>query len=128
MFDSTHIPTRAECIALCQAAVHDGAQWSYAGPEFNLNLLVWSAGHGIEQHRNHELDVVLLGVVGFGEVTLNGMAHRLVSGGMLVVPRGATRSLRATSARWGYLSVHQPRAGLLSLVDRRAQASAPQAM
>ena len=64
------------------------------------------------EHVNAELDVLIVGVRGRGEVLVDGRALPLGPGDLLLVPRGARRGTRATTERFAYLTVHRRRPGL----------------
>jgi quercetin dioxygenase-like cupin family protein len=66
----------------------------------------------VGEHVNAELDVLLVGVRGRGEVLVDGRALALGPGDLVLVPRGARRGTRATTERFAYLTVHRRRQGL----------------
>lgn len=92
--------------------------WSFQGADLNLNLIALAAGESIEAHVNREVEVLLLGIAGEGEVVVDGTTHLLGNGGALVVPKGARRSIRAGSGPFSYLTCHGRRAGLLPSIGR----------
>ncbi len=100
------LPGRAE------GATQSGPIWSHESTDLDLTLLTWAAQEGITAHINDEVDVLLIGVAGAGEVTVNGEVYRLSPGQMLLIPKNAERSLRCTEERWSYLSLHRRRRGL----------------
>lgn len=95
-----------------QAAQQDGPAWSLETDDLNLNLVVLRAGHSIAEHINNEVDVVLIGVDGHGRVTIDGVAIELDTGQLLVVRKGASRSITPLGARFAYVTCHKRRAGL----------------
>ena len=107
---STISPEDLPAIAL--AADTRGPAWTSQSDDLNVNLLVFPAGEGVADHVNTELDVLVIGVAGDGVIKVNGEAHALAAGQLILVPKGAVRSTRATSERFAYLTCHRRRAGL----------------
>ncbi|ABG05536.1 Cupin 2, conserved barrel [Rubrobacter xylanophilus DSM 9941] len=100
--------------AAAEAGDRRGAVWTLAGSgELNANLLRFPAGGGVEEHVNEAVDVLLVGVSGEGAVRVGAEEHRLRPGTLVVVPKGARRSLRGLSADFSCLSVHRRRGPLL---------------
>ncbi len=97
---------------LANGATHSGPIWSHESTDLDLTLMSWAAREEIAAHVNDEVDVVLIGVAGAGEVVVNGEVNRLAPGQMLLIPKGAERSLCCTEERWSYLSLHRRRRGL----------------
>lgn len=106
------VPTELSLPTLVAQATHDGPIWSHTSEQLNLNLLRFKRGDGIPPHRNTDLDVVIVGVVGVGIVTLDETRQRIAPGSMVVIPRGAERAITAESDDFAYLSCHQRRAAL----------------
>ena len=77
--------------------------------DLNANLVSFPPGEGVGEHVNGELDVLIVGVAGAGDVIVDGVAHELRPGTALLVPRGARRATRAGSQRFSYLTVHRRR-------------------
>ncbi len=98
-------------------ATQSGPIWSHESSDLDLTLLSWGAQQGISAHINDEVDVVLIGVAGVGEVIVNNEVYRLAPGQMLLIPKHAERSLWCTEARWSYLSLHRRRRGLWPTVS-----------
>ncbi len=69
--------------------------WSYQGEELNANLVHLAAGEVVAEHSNDEVEVLLVGVDGEGVVEINGRRHRVHRGQVLIIPRGARRSIHA---------------------------------
>jgi quercetin dioxygenase-like cupin family protein len=95
-----------------QSANHIGPQWGITGDDLNATLLSWPRGHEIAAHVNSEVDVILVGVQGEGEVRVNDETFTLSSGCALLIPKDRERSFRALSESWSYFSIHRVRAGL----------------
>lgn len=104
--------TAIALIDLVRSARDDGPTWSQSTDDLNLNLVVLRAGHRIEGHINSDVDVLLVGVEGSGTITVDGQSMTLEAGQLVVVPKGAARSITPLSSRFGYLSCHQRRPGL----------------
>ncbi len=68
---------------------------------------------------NDEVDVLCVGVSGSGKVRINGGLHCLSGGTLLLVPKGARRSIRGISGDFAYLTVHRRRGPLKIGVPRR---------
>jgi quercetin dioxygenase-like cupin family protein len=91
-----------------------GALWKLAEPgrQLDANLVRLPAGAEVGEHREDELDVLLLVVAGGGTLTGGGRELPLAAGGLTWLPRTATRSLRAGAEGLAYLTVHRRRPGL----------------
>ena len=99
-----------------------GVIWSLQeSRDLNVNLVQFSEGEGVGEHRNDEVDVLLVGVAGSGEVRINGTLHCLSSETLILIPKGARRSTRGTSADFAYLTVHQRCCPMKIRVPRRDQ-------
>ena len=96
-----------------QHARADGPFWSVNSEQLNVNLIRLSAGQGIAEHVNGELDVLLAVFEGSGELIVDGETHLLGVGSVIVVPHGARRSLRCVEGPLVYLSAHRQRGGLM---------------
>lgn len=105
-------------VALRQAS-YDGPIWSVNSAQLNVNLLRLSTGAGITEHVNSELDVVLIVFEGRGELTIDDQQMLLHAGQAVVIPRGATRSLRCITGPLVYLTCHQRRSGLMPTIRGR---------
>jgi quercetin dioxygenase-like cupin family protein len=93
-----------------------GVRWRLpAHGDLNANLVSFPAGEGVGEHVNEELDVLIVGVAGTGEVIVDGVAHPVRPGAAILVPRGARRATRASAGRLSYLTVHRRREGGITL-------------
>jgi quercetin dioxygenase-like cupin family protein len=104
-----------EIVSLAELALavsHDGPAWSQATDDLNVNLVVLRAGHSIAEHINSEVDVLLVGIEGGGRVTIDGQGSELSAGQLVIIPKGAARSISPHGARFAYLTCHKRRAGL----------------
>jgi quercetin dioxygenase-like cupin family protein len=90
-----------------------GPVWTHASADLNVNLLSFDAGQGVPAHVNEEVDVLIVGVAGEGVVEVNGATHALTAGQVLVIPKGARRSLRSAGGPFAYLTCHRRRGGLM---------------
>jgi len=99
--------------ASLRQASNDGPIWSVNSEQLNVNLLRLPTGDGIAEHVNNEVDVVLVIFEGSGELTVDGVTYPLSPGRVLLVPRGATRTMRCTAGPLIYLTCHRRRAGLM---------------
>jgi quercetin dioxygenase-like cupin family protein len=97
-----------------------GAVWSLQeSADLNANLVRFDEGDGVGEHVNDEVDVLIVGVSGTGEVRIDGASHHLSGGTLLLIPKGARRSTRSTSANFAYLTVHRRRGPLKLRVPGR---------
>ena len=99
------------------ASTATGAVWGHAGEQLNVTVLSWPAGHVVDEHVNDEREVVLVGISGSGALAVEDVEHDLRAGIVLVVPRGARRTIRAGAVGIAYVSSHRAR-GLLQLTPR----------
>ena len=113
---------RPEVVDLAQVAdakPHRGVGWHLeSAGDLNANLVAFPAGQGVAPHVNDEVDVLIVGIVGEGEVLVDGLPHPLRPAVAVLVPRGARRATRAVSERLAYLTVHRSRAPLLPVPER----------
>jgi mannose-6-phosphate isomerase-like protein (cupin superfamily) len=110
-------PVWVELLERCAARSHLGAQWAYESEDLDVTLLSWDEGQRIEAHHNLEVDVVLVGVEGTGVVSVDGKAHELRPGVLLLISKGCERAIESTSQRFSYLSLHQRRRGLMPVFN-----------
>lgn len=103
---------------LAAASDSRGPIWTAASDDLNINLVHFRAGEGVSDHVNTELDVLIIGVAGEGVITINGESHPLFAGQLVLVPKGAVRSARATGERLAYLTCHRRRSGLFPTVPK----------
>ncbi len=94
-----------------------GAIWGHAGEQLNATILSWPAGHVVAEHVNDEREVLLVGISGAAVVVIEDVEHDLHAGAVLVVPRGARRTIRAGAEGSSYVTAHQAR-GLLQVTRR----------
>jgi quercetin dioxygenase-like cupin family protein len=87
-----------------------GVIWTLdASSELNANLVQFGTGHGVEEHVNDEVEVIVLGVSGEGTVTVDQQEHALSTGMLVFIPKGARRSTVSASEDFAYLTVHRRR-------------------
>ncbi len=101
-----------DLLALLGQVPGQGALWSHAGAELNLNLVAWPVGAGVAEHTNTEVEVLIIGVAGEGIVTIGSEEHVIRPGRVTLVPKGVSRAIHSRSPRFAYLSVHRSRPGL----------------
>jgi quercetin dioxygenase-like cupin family protein len=95
-----------------------GPVWGIASADLNATLLVWPADHEVAEHTNAERDVLLVVVEGDGSAVVDGHVHSLAAGHVLLVERGASRTISAGAGGIRYLSVHRRR-GPLQIESQR---------
>jgi quercetin dioxygenase-like cupin family protein len=100
--------------ALLQTVEGDGVHWTLEAPgELNVNLVHLDAGHGIGEHVNEAVDVVIVGLGGEGWLTVDGRSSTVTPHVVAHVPRGSRRSLRAGDGHGlDFLSIHRRRGPL----------------
>lgn len=98
--------------AICDQATASGPQWSFESTDLDLTLLRWTGQQQIGPHMNEEVDVLLIGIAGAGEVLVDETVYRLGAGQAVLIAKGTRRSLRCLDEAWSYLSVHRRRRGL----------------
>jgi quercetin dioxygenase-like cupin family protein len=86
--------------------------WTHVGDDLNINVVHWPAGGGVAEHVNHEVEVLIVGVVGQGQVTISGQLYAIGPSVLVVIPKGTPRSIQSRSPSFAYLSIHRRRAGL----------------
>ncbi|HZO79639.1 MAG TPA: hypothetical protein VFB39_16490 [Solirubrobacteraceae bacterium] len=101
-----------DLFALLGGTDGQGAVWSHVGDELNVNLVAWSQGSGVAEHVNREVEVLIIGVQGDGIVAVDGQEHAIRPASVVLIPKGASRTILSRSPRFAYLSVHRRRPGL----------------
>jgi quercetin dioxygenase-like cupin family protein len=86
--------------------------WGRQTADLNLNLVVLEGDGAIGEHVNAEVEVLILGIAGCGDVEVDGETHTLRPRQAIVIPRGARRAMRAAGGRFAYLTCHRRRPGL----------------
>jgi quercetin dioxygenase-like cupin family protein len=87
-----------------------GVVWTLeASIELNANLVCFGIGGGVGEHVNDEVEVIIVGIAGFGFVRVDGEEHPVSNGTLTFVPRGVRRSTRSLSEDFAYLTVHRRR-------------------
>jgi mannose-6-phosphate isomerase-like protein (cupin superfamily) len=100
--------------AYLRGATGDGVHWSLDAPgELHVNLVHLDAGHGIGEHVNEAVDVVIVVLSGTGHVTIDGRRSPLAAHVVVQVPRSSRRGVRAADDEGlDYLSIHRRRGPL----------------
>ena len=106
--------------SLAAGGNHPGARWRLDGEELQANLVRLGPGDRVEPHRNDEVEVLLVVVLGRGELTLDGQVHPLAPMVLAHLPKGTVRAVEAVDGPLAYLSVHRRRPAGLQ-VGRPAQ-------
>lgn len=88
-----------------------GVVWALASPQLNANLVTLRAGDQIDEHVNNDVDVLVVTESGTGFVVIDGARTDVGPVSVVLIPRGARRSI-ATHAGLAYYSIHQRPAGL----------------
>lgn len=94
----------------------DGVHWTLpAEGDLNANLVRLEPGHGIGEHVNDEVDVLLVVLAGAGEARVDGAPVVLARDQVVLLPSGSRRSIEAGPAGLAYVTVHRRRRGGLSI-------------
>src|SRR5215204_4616610 len=100
-------------VVAAAAGEQTGVIWTLReSSDLNANLVRFEAGGGVGEHINDELDVIFVGVSGTGSVHTNGEEHHLSAGTLVLVRRGARRSILSHSEDFSYLTIHRRRGPL----------------
>lgn len=83
--------------------------WAIQSADLNVNLIVLQRDERIQAHRNDEVDVLIVGIDGVGEITIDGTASQITPDTAVIVPKGTTRALTALEAPFAYLTCHRHR-------------------
>ena len=89
-----------------------GPVWGTASADLNATVLAWRAGEGQPEHVNVERDVAIVVVEGSGTITVDDGALEVAAGTLVIVPRGARRSVVAGPDGLRCVTVHLRREGL----------------
>jgi quercetin dioxygenase-like cupin family protein len=89
-----------------------GVVWSGAPSGVNVNLVVLEGGSAIGDHRNDEVDVLVVVIEGSAIVHVDDATWTLHATDALLVPKGARRSIDASDDGVRYLTIHAARAPL----------------
>ena len=88
-----------------------GAVWGLDSAQLNANLVTLRADETMPEHRNDEVDVLLIVRSGDGCLTIDGVSHEIGTDSIALIPQGTSRSI-ATDSGLTYVTVHARRAGL----------------
>ncbi|MDE1819532.1 MAG: hypothetical protein KGJ23_06545 [Euryarchaeota archaeon] len=94
-----------DLIALYADSPDEGVCWSEKTADLNVNLVAWSPSHGVDPHVNEACDVLLVGLHGRGRVEIDANPHPVLTGSVILIPRGSTRAIIAET-RMLYLTSH----------------------
>jgi quercetin dioxygenase-like cupin family protein len=87
-----------------------GVIWTLdASSALNVNLVRFGAGQGGEEHVNNEVEVIVVGVLGSGIVTVDREEHALSAGMLAFMPKVVRLSTERTSEDFAYLTTHRRR-------------------
>lgn len=98
--------------AIASSFAGSSPAWTLASDDLNVNLIVLRHNASVPEHVNETLDVLLVGIEGSGTVTIDGQVLEFCEGHAVLVPKGARRSIHASTFRFGYLTCHHRRGGL----------------
>ncbi len=86
--------------------------WAHQSMDLNVNLLVLASRERVGEHRNDEVDVLLVILAGDGTITVEGSVYPVRTGHALVIPKGTRRAVSAGDSHLTYLTCHRRRGGL----------------
>jgi len=98
-----------------------GIVWNASSEDLNLNLMSLDPGGAIAEHVNDAVDVLLVVIEGQGIVDVDGRQEQVGPGQLVLIPRGARRSIRAGAERFAYLMCHRRRPGLWPGAPQRSE-------
>src|SRR5690242_8784070 len=89
-----------------------GVVWSAPPSDLNVNLVRLAAGESVDEHRNDEVDVLVVILTGAGDIAIDDNVDRVTGQQLVLIPARTRRSIHAD--KWGltYLSVHRARGPL----------------
>ena len=119
---SAEVAVQANLVALQASRSDSGPLWSTESEDLDCTFVAWETGQGVLEHVNSEVDVIMVVISGYGNVYVNGESVELSRGKVVVVPKEATRAIKATGDGLAYVNVHKRRKRLqLSNASERAQ-------
>lgn len=83
-----------------------GALWGIESDDLNATVVSWPGGDGVAAHVNDLADVVMVVVRGSGQVLVDSEEMGLEVGQIVVVPKSASREIRAGSDGITYVNIH----------------------
>ena len=91
----------------------DGAVWSLPHEgDLDANVVKLGPGGRIPDHRNDEVDVLIVVLGGSGDLVVDEETEPLRPHSLARIPKGTRRGLQAGAEGLVYLTVHRARAGL----------------
>lgn len=108
---------------LAARAKNQRIAWTSTSQDLNVNLIVLQRDERIETHRNDEVDVLIVGIDGTGEISIDGATARITPDTAIIVPLGAERGLLALTSSFAYLTCHRQRKQLWPTTQSRKSAA-----
>jgi quercetin dioxygenase-like cupin family protein len=90
-----------------------GAAFGLETEDLDMTLVAWPESYTVPPHVNSEVDVIMTVLSGTGEATVGAKLFPLRAGSILMIPKGAERSVRSMSDDFRYLNVHKRRRKLM---------------
>jgi quercetin dioxygenase-like cupin family protein len=103
----------ASVASVAESDPGQGALWSRETEDLDVNVVAFSAGGGVEEHVNGEVDVLVVVLSGNGQARVGDIGYPLAAGTALLIPKGVARAIRCTEGRLVYVSCHRRRRGLM---------------
>lgn len=104
---------QANLVGLLTNRNDSGPLWSTESEDLDCTFVSWQDGQGVVAHVNSEVDVVMIVLFGSGKATVGDEAIELSRGQVVLVPKGAHRSIHAVGDGLAYLNVHKRRKRLI---------------
>lgn len=98
-----------------------GAVHGYETDDLDLTVVAWPEFRGVDPHVNRDVDVACIVISGQGEAIVDGRRFALRLGSVVLIPKGAERSIRSKSVDFRYVNVHRRRKRLMPTMGRPAK-------
>jgi mannose-6-phosphate isomerase-like protein (cupin superfamily) len=90
-----------------------GALWGTESEDLNATVVSWPSGGGVDAHVNDLVDVVMVVLRGSGRVIVDSAEVGLEVGQVVLVPKSASREIRAGTGGVTYVNVHRRKPKLM---------------
>ncbi|HTQ08992.1 MAG TPA: hypothetical protein VMI31_02865 [Fimbriimonadaceae bacterium] len=95
-----------------------GAAFGLETEDLDVTVVAWPEHFLVPAHVNSEVDVAMVVLSGSGEATVDGVTYALRLGSVLVIPKGAERSIRSHSVDFRYVNTHRRKRKLMPKISR----------
>ena len=97
-----------------------GALWGTESEDLNATVVSWPGGGGVDAHVNDLVDVVMIVLTGSGRLRVDAEEIGLEVGQVVVIPKAASREIRAGQNGVTYVNVHKRKPKLMPDMVRPA--------